>query len=181
MKEFQAVERYSRSVFELAEEKHLAETLVIELGALKTAMEKQPQFLGLLRNPLVSRDEKRVVVHKALGTQASPLVAQFLALLIKKGRINLFPSIVERLHGLLNEKKGYQEATVVAARDLGSQLLQKIRGALEKVLKKKVLVEFQKNPLLLGGIQIRVGNRLIDGSLRTKLDTLESQLKAVKI
>jgi F-type H+-transporting ATPase subunit delta len=176
VKEFQAASRYSRSIFELAEEAGQAEVVVQELAVLSEVAEREPKFIALLRNPLIKRDEKRALINHALGAKINPLVERFLALLIKKRRVDLFGLISEQLHGILNEKKGVAEATVISARKLDAQAASALAKVLERVTNKKIVLRAETNPRLLGGAQVRIGNRLVDGSLRTKLETLESIL-----
>jgi F-type H+-transporting ATPase subunit delta len=181
MKELRAADRYARSIFEIAEEKEQGETVVRELETLSEALVKQPRFLAILNNPMVKRDEKRSLIHKAIGAKASPLVERFLALLIRKGRIELFGDIVERLHDLLNKRKGIQEVTITSARKMDPTTAGALKATLEKLTGGSILIDAAVDPRLLGGAQVRLGNRLVDGSLRTKLDALESRLRILRV
>ena len=178
---FETVDRYTRSVFELAETKGLTANLFQELSTVRKAMTSRPELLHLLESPLITRHEKRSLIDGILGPEASPLSQQFLNLLVQKNRINLYPFIVDRLHGIINEKQNIQEATVIAARELHPSIVQLIQKALEGFLKKKVVIQTDSDAALLGGVQIRLGNRLIDGTLRAKLNALDSQLRNVKV
>ena len=181
MKPLEAANRYTRSVFELGEETGSSEQVFQELSAVRQAMEGRPELLHLLQSPLITRTEKRSLIEGILGPKSSSLSQQFLNLLVKKNRIDLFGFIVDRLRATLHEKQGIQEATVVTARDLHPSIIQLIQKALETTLRKKVLIQTDTDPQLLGGIQIRLGNQLMDGTIRSKLDALETQLRTVKV
>ena len=178
---FQIVDRYSRSIFELAEEKKESNTVFQELLAVANAIEIRPELLSLLQSPRITREEKRSLIEGILGPSAHPLSKQFLNLLVDKNRTALFPYIVSRLQDVIQKKQGIQEAIVVTARELHSSILQLLEKALEKSTGKKMLLRSEIDPKILGGIQIRMGNRMIDGSIRTKLDILETKLRNVKV
>ena len=174
-------DRYTRSVFELAEEKGSTSALLQELLAVGQAMVNRPELLALLKNPLITRSEKKSLIEGILGSKANALSSQLLHLLVEKNRIDLYPLIVEGLQELLNEKQGIQEVAAVSARELHPSITQLIQKALETALKKKVTIQTQTDPALLGGLQIRIGNRLIDGTIRAKLDALGAQLRTAKV
>ncbi len=177
----QIVDRYSRAIFELAEDTHQRDAVFHELWTVHQAIENRPKLLQLLQSPLITREEKRSLIEGILGPNSSALSKQFLNLLVDKNRTDLFPFIVARLQDVIRKKQGIQEAIVVTARELHSSILQLLEKALEKSTGKKMLLRSEVNPEILGGIQIRMGNRMIDGSVRTKLDTLETQLRNVKV
>ena len=181
MKLLEVADRYTRSVFELAEEKGESKTLFQELDTVREAMSSRPELLSLLRSPLITRLEKRSLIEGILGPKANPLSQQFLNLLVEKNRIDLFSYIVDGLRNVLNQKQGVQEATIVSARELHPSIIQLIQKALETATGKKVLIHTDTDSALLGGLQIRMGNHLIDGTVRAKLDFLESQLRNVKV
>jgi F-type H+-transporting ATPase subunit delta len=174
-------ERYSRSAYQLAEEKGLGNSFLKELQAVKDAMEARSELMSLLRSPLITRDEKRSLIEGILGPKASSLAREFLNLLVAKGRIDLFPDIVGELKRLTNEREKIQEVTAISARELHPSILQLLQKALEKMTGKKIILRTEEDSSLLGGIQIQLGNRLIDGTLRSKLNALESQLRMVRI
>ncbi len=181
MKNDQIAERYSHSIFELAEEKGQSKNVFEELLTVRQAMESRPALLNLLRSPLITRDEKSSLIEGILGQNAKSLSKYFLNLLVDKNRIESFPDIIDQLQQVIRRKEGIQEVTIVTARPLHSSILQLLEKNLEKMTHLDILVESEIDPSLIGGIQIRIGNRLIDGSVRSKLNTLEAQLRNVKV
>lgn len=181
MKLFSIAERYSRSVFELAEEKGGSKAAFQELLAVKDAMHERPELLQLLQNPFITKEEKHSLIEGILGTDASIISKHFLNLLVDKHRIDLFPTIVDQLQNAIHEREGVQEVTIVTARQLHESIIQLLEKALQKTTGKKILIESEIDSSILGGIQIKIGNRLIDGSVRSKLDTLETKLRNAKV
>ncbi len=181
MKPLEIVDRYARSVFEMAEQSASTDRMFSELTAVRNAMQTRPKLLSLLESPMITAIEKKSLIEGILGPKSSPLSQNFLNLLVRKNRIDLFPDIVERLHKTVDKKNNVQEATVVTARELHPSIIQLVQKALETALKKKIVIQTNQNPDLLGGIQIQVGNRLIDGTLRAKLNVLSAQLRNVRV
>ena len=177
----QIVDRYSRSIYELAEEKKQREAVFSELMAVRNAMESRPELLSLLQSPLITRDEKRSLIDGILGPKSSGLAGDFLNLLVRKNRIEYFSDIVCGIKKLTDKRQGVQEALAISARELHPSILQLLQRALEKSTGKKISLRAEENPDLLGGLQIHLGNRLIDGTIRNKLNTLESQLRTVRM
>jgi F-type H+-transporting ATPase subunit delta len=181
MRQLEAASRYGRSIFELAEEKGVSDVLVHELALVRDAMAKRPELLNLLQSPLVSRDEKRSLISGIFGSKSDSLAQDFLILLVEKRRIDLFPAIVDELTAMMNQKRGIEEVSVLTARALHPSIVQLLERALEKMTRKKIVLQLKTDPGILSGAQIRIGNRLIDGTIRTKLNILESHLRTVKV
>jgi F-type H+-transporting ATPase subunit delta len=181
MKDAHAADRYARPIFELAEAEGTSDALVHELVVLDLAMRKEPKFLLLLTNPLITRKEKHVFLEQVLGKKVNVLTKRFLMLLIEKGRVELLPVLVKKLKLLHNQKQGNLEATVVSAKPVDSALEAQLKKTLEQVTQKKILLTLETDRHFIGGAQIRIGNHLIDGTIRTKLDQLKSRLRTVKV
>lgn len=177
----QIVDRYSRSIFELAEADKQRDAVFQELLAVRNAMESRPELLNLLKSPLITRTEKSSLIEGILGHDSTGLSKQFLNLLVDKNRMDLFPFIIDQLQDVIRKQQGIQEVAVITARELHSSIVQLLEKALEKITGKKMMIQSEVDPEILGGIQIRMGNRMIDGSIRAKLNTLESQLRNVKV
>ena len=173
--------RYTQALFELASDRDEAGSVYEKLKAVMDSMNERPELLRLFQSPLISRQEKHALVEGILCPGSTSLAGRFLNLLVRKNRVELLGEIVGQLEILMNEKKGVAKATIVAARELTENLIESIKRALEHRSKKKVVCAFETDPTLLGGVQIRMGNRLIDGTLRAKLNELNQQLKNIKV
>lgn len=181
MRPLELADRYGRSIFELAEAENRTDAIFQELAAVREAMKHRPELLQLLQNPFITRGEKCSLIEGILGPKANALSQQFLNLLVEKNRIDLYPFIVDKFHEILNGKQGIQEVTVVTARQLHPSIIQLVQKALEIAIGKKVVIQTGTDLHLLGGLQIRMGHRLIDGTLRSKLNSLDIKLRNVKV
>lgn len=180
MKVLELVDRYAKAAFELAEEDGGAEGLEKELASLVHILNERPQLMNLFQNPLLSREEKHALVE-GIWPEKSSLVERFLMLLIEKRRVDLLPHITEHLQELIDEEKGVEEAKVVTARPMDPALRPMLEKALGRLTGKKITVQTETDARLLGGIQIHIKNRLIDASIRRKLDDLGMQLRQTKV
>lgn len=180
MQTLDLVDRYAKSVFELAEDKGGEEALQSELASLVGILKAKPQFLNLFQNPLLSREEKNALIE-GISPEKSSLVERFLMLLVEKSRVNLLPDITERLQELIDEEKGVEKATVITARPLDPALRPGIEKTLARLTGKKITIQTETDAKLLGGIQIHIKNRLIDATIRRKLADLGMQLRQAKV
>ncbi|OGW80510.1 MAG: ATP synthase F1 subunit delta [Omnitrophica bacterium RIFCSPLOWO2_12_FULL_44_17] len=176
MKTNLAVERYTKALFQIAENKNLSDSALVELEALSAFFSKNSRAFALFDSPVINKSEKRALASKIFESNPESLVKKFLLVLIEKNRTELWPSISKHFSNLLNERKGLVEATIVAARSLSENIREKIRKALEARTRKTVIYKTRVEPDLIGGIQLRLGHLLIDGTLRTKLNELKREL-----
>src|SRR3989338_137975 len=181
MKQFQVANRYSGSFFELADQEGRGEELADELSAIAHSFREQPEFFDLLQNPLVKHQDKYEAIRKVWSWQVHPLTEQFLRVLVDRKRMDVFPLIAKHVHDLVQKKKGVEEATVVSACALDSEVLDTLRKALEQITRKKIKVALKVNAELLGGLQIRVGNHLLDDSVKTRLESLRARLRTMNV
>ena len=180
MKNFELVDRYAKAAFELAEKNGGAEALENELSSLGQILRERPQLMNLFQNPLLSREEKYALIE-GIGPEKNSLLERFLMLLVEKRRVDLLPDITKNLQGLIDDRKGIEDAKIVTARPLDPALRPVIEKMLARLTGKKITIRTETAPSLLGGIQIHIKNRLIDASVRRKLDDLGMQLKQIKV
>lgn len=176
---------YARAIFELAEEKKVSEMVLLELQSIADALSNvgayhdTPPLFNLFRSPVIGKPEKKALLERLFGGGKDTLAKRLLYVLIDRGRTDLISTIVKQFEKLLNESKGFVEADVYSAREISEELFETIRRALERKLSKKVVCKTSTAPELIGGIQVRIGNRMIDGSIRTKLNELHLQLHSI--
>jgi F-type H+-transporting ATPase subunit delta len=131
-----------------------------------------------MANPVyVAEDRKKVLATILNRFELSKALQSFLLLLFDKGRIGLISGINEYYQVLLDELRGISRASVVSAADLSSEAIEKIRKALSKLTGKDVKLDVQTNPDLIGGIVTRIGDLVLDGSIKTQLLSMKESLK----
>ncbi|HWO78104.1 MAG TPA: F0F1 ATP synthase subunit delta [Bacillus sp. (in: firmicutes)] len=168
--------RYALALFQLAQEQNLIDTIESELRAVKQAITDTPELLALLKNPRLSLEKKKELV-KQIFTDCTPFVQHTLMLLVDRHRENEIVNMASDFVALTNEAKGTAEATVQSVRPLTTDEADGISNAFApKVGKKTLEITNEVDTDLLGGLKIRIGNIIFDGSLQGKLERLKREL-----
>ncbi|PIQ85513.1 MAG: ATP synthase F1 subunit delta [Candidatus Omnitrophica bacterium CG11_big_fil_rev_8_21_14_0_20_45_26] len=167
--------RYAKALFELAEKQKLEINVENDLRTFLTAVKKDKADV-FFESPLLTQDEKKVILQKLLKGRTSTLIMNFLFLLTASKRFNLLGSIADAYHELLNQSRHFEEIVITTARPLKPALRESLEKMIAKKLGEKVISQSKVNPSLLGGISIQIRNRLFDGSLRTQLNLLKKQM-----
>ena len=178
MKNLVIAKRYSRALFNLAAEEKAIEQYGAELDGFITVLKELPDLGNALRNPLYPKATKKTLFQSvASSLEFSPVMKSFLNLLIEKGRIQNLPDIGDYYHRLIDEYSNIARAKVKAAVELNEKDLGDIAATLEKKVGKKIVVEFERDPSLLGGVFAQIGDFVLDGSVRRQLLNFKESLK----
>jgi F-type H+-transporting ATPase subunit delta len=170
--------RYSRALFNLAREEKAIEQYGIELDGFNQVLQDIPDLGSALRNPLYPESVKKTLFQKvAARMELSPIMNSFLNLLVEKGRIQHLPEIADYYHRLIDEYSGISRAKVKAAVKLRDAEIEEIAAALEKKMGKKIVVEFEQDDSLLGGVFAQIGDFVLDGSIKRQLINFKESLK----
>lgn len=166
--------RYAEAVFEVAREHNTADLWLRELAEIEQVLADQLASRVLL-SPVVPRERKRAILLEALPDLSEP-VRRFLDLLIRRDRLELVPQIAERLRELVAEARGIETARVVTAVPLGEAERQLLTRRLSAFVGKRVMLEESVDPSLIGGVVAQIGDQVIDGSVRGRLEQLRRAL-----
>jgi F-type H+-transporting ATPase subunit delta len=142
------------------------------------AMERDDRLRRFLESPQVSADEKNAVLSKAYEDRAPRLFLRFLQRLVMNRRQMLIPDIANEYRDLVDEVEGRIHAQVTLAKDIDDEQRAEIARRLSHTLGKPVVPQVRINPNILGGIIVRVGDRVMDGSVRRRLGILRSRMLA---
>jgi F-type H+-transporting ATPase subunit delta len=160
--------RYAQAVFQIATESGQIDAWSDDLRTVATALENK-ELAGLLDSPQVPAAAKIETVKTVLGDAVDPLAANLLAILATRNLANLVPGIIETFEALVDRHNGIERAEVIAAAPLDQDQETAIKAVLVKLVDKDVRLSTGVDPNILGGLVARVGDRVIDGSLRTRL------------
>jgi F-type H+-transporting ATPase subunit delta len=138
---------------------------------------KDPEVVSFFKSPLFSPLDKENVITQALGGKLDGVLADFLKLLAKNGRIGLFPQIIDEFKESSAGGKGVKKGEVYSPSALNDSEKQNIKEAIEKKLNIQVNLDYQVNPDLIGGIEAKVGSFIFEDSLRSNLKKLNDSLK----
>jgi F-type H+-transporting ATPase subunit delta len=169
--------RYAKALFGLGVDEGAYDRYGQELDDLARIYEGSADLRLALENPVVKPSEKLAILRTILPRVApSPHVQRFALLLLERGRITLLRAIARAYRQLADGRAGQVRATITSAAQLGAVDLARIRGALEKRTGRKVIVETAVDPDLIGGIVARVGDLVLDGSVRAQLNEMRRRL-----
>ncbi|MEK4027723.1 MULTISPECIES: F0F1 ATP synthase subunit delta [Bacillaceae] len=170
--------RYALALFKIAKEHQQLQQIGEELQVVKAVFQENKNLLPLLDSPKLTIEEKQALIKNAFS-EASTYVTNILMLLISRHREGDIIAVVDAYTNLAHEEQGLAEATVESVRPLTDEETKQISTQFAKKVGKQALeITNIINPQLLGGLKVRIGNRIFDGSLRGKLDRLEKQLIA---
>jgi F-type H+-transporting ATPase subunit delta len=169
--------RYAQALLELGAEQGNLDKLVEDLGTIAIAWETSHELRNALENPLVSHTAKKAVIAE-LSEQigAAPTTRHALLLLVDRRRTKTLPYIARTLRELADARKGVVRAEVTTAAPLSDAYYARLQAQLEKMTGKRVVVDRVTDPSLIAGVVTRIGDRIFDGSLRTRLQTLRDSL-----
>lgn len=172
--------RYAMAVFDLAKEHGELDAVAGDLSALRTMFQESPDLQRLAGNPSLSRaDEEKGIAAVADAAGFSPLTKKFLGVLAEHRRLAALDVVVEAFQDRLAAERGEVVAEVTSAAKLGDDEIATLKDGLARMAGKNVNMNVAVDPSLLGGLVVRVGSRMIDASLRSKLKGLELSMRGV--
>ncbi|HEX5078774.1 MAG TPA: F0F1 ATP synthase subunit delta [Geminicoccaceae bacterium] len=170
--------RYALALFELARDGGQLDPVAGDLAAFKAMLDDSADLRRLIRSPVITREDQGKALA-ALSKRAgfAELTSKFLGVLAEHRRLYVLPEVIEAYRTMLAEHKGEVGAELVSAVPLQEQQVATLREQLSAAVGKQVSLSARVDPGLLGGLVVRVGSRMLDASLRTKLRQLELAMK----
>ncbi len=179
--DFRATEvgdRYAQALFDLADETGVLQAVRADLKSLAVAWGDSTDLRRLAGSPVISRDDQaRGLVAIADKARFNPTTRNFLGLLAANGRAGDLTAVIAGFERLYAKKTGVVAAEVVSAQALDTAQITKIRTALRTALGRDPELSARVDPALLGGLKVKVGSKLFDASLKTKLDQMKFALQ----
>ena len=170
-----APRRYAEAAFQVALRDGTVETWRAELDA-SAARLGGDEAVGVLANPSIPVDQRSVAVAALLEGTASRPVQNLIQLLLRRHRIEQLPRVAAEFRRLDDRRQGITHATATSAAALTPDEVRALTARLEQSTGGRIALDVQVDPSLLGGLVVRVGDRLIDGSVRGRLERLRTQL-----
>jgi len=174
------VGRYAAALYELADESKELDVVADDLRALKRMIETSDDLRRLTRSPLIPRGEQAKAMASILDRASiGRTVRHFVGVAALNRRLFLLPGMTDAFLTLLATRRGEVSADVVSAAALAPAQVEALKGQLAKTVGKAVNLNFKIDPDLIGGLVVKVGSRMVDSSLRSKLQRLQLAMKGV--
>ena len=167
--------RYAKAVFQLAVERDELENWLEDLTQLADSTTNR-EFSEVLSAPRVPAPQKERVIREALGSSVSPLALNLMFLLTSRQAIHRLPEITDRYQEMLDAHRGIERAEIVSAVPLDDAQRDSVAEMLTRTSGKEIRLSTRVDPEILGGMVIRVGDRVMDGSARTRLQSMRREM-----
>ncbi|WP_027258088.1 F0F1 ATP synthase subunit delta [Leisingera aquimarina] len=172
--------RYATAVFDIAEENKALDSLETSINDLAAALADSDDLNSLIQSPLVSRDEQGAAIAAVADKMGlDPVLRNTLALMADKRRLFVVPALLDALRARLAEARGEVTADVVSAKALTKTQSEKLAKTLAERVGKKVTINASVDASIIGGLVVKVGSKMIDSSIRSKLNSLQNAMKEV--
>ena len=170
--------RYATAVFELAREENAIDALERDVDALTDARRESADFRDLIRSPIYSRAEQEAAIAAIAAKMGlSETMTRTLRLMATKRRLFVLPQFLTALRARIAEEKGEVTAEVVSAAPLSDDQRGRLAETLKKQAGREVKIDMSVDERLIGGLRVKLGSRMIDTSIRSKLDALQNKMK----
>ncbi len=170
--------RYATALFELARDEKQLEAVGASLATLRETLRDSEDFRELTSSPVISRDQATgAVAATASAMRLDPITTNFLGVLAQNRRLSQLGAIIRTFNMLASGHRGETTAEVTSAHPLSDDQVQALRQNLRTRIGRDVAVDLNVDPTILGGLVVKIGSQMIDGSIRTKLNTLAHAMK----
>ena len=173
--------RYAVALFELALESAALKAVESDLTTIKAMLDESADLRDLVASPLYSRDQQsKAIASVADAAKLSEITVKFLGVLAANRRLGALGSTISAFEALLSHHRGEVKANVVSAHVLSKKQLADLEAKLKLAVGRDVTIDASVDESLLGGLTVQVGSRMVDDSLKTKLDNLAIAMKGVQ-
>lgn len=173
----QTAQTYGESLYELARDEHLGEEILSQLQTVADLLQENPQYVTLLSLPSLPKKERCGALDESFRGQIHPYLLNFLKILTENGTISQLNGCKEAYRRRYNEDNGIVEVTAVTAIPLTEPAREKLRARLAESTGKTILLHDRIDPDVIGGIRLEMSGMHLDGTVRSRLDSLQAVLR----
>ncbi len=171
--------RYAEALYEIAVRENLVNQLEAELLGVNSVLNETEALKKVITHPRITATEKKEVLANLFKDQISEIMMNFLGFVLDRQREPFLADITEYFTGLANKARNVSDVQVTSAVELTEEEKNKMNAAMAKSTGKKVKLTYNVDQELLGGVVVRIGDKVIDGSVRTRLQTLREHLRQI--
>jgi F-type H+-transporting ATPase subunit delta len=170
------ISRYISALLDIAAAQGKTADIEQELQLVDQLLKENPELLNMLLHPKISRMRKKKLLDDILGTRISAEARSFLHLLIEKKREGIIPFLFDEFKKAADRLRGVINARVKSAMELSADQKQKLQRVMETTTRRTVKIAYGVDTALLGGLQVFIGNEILDGSIKGRLNRLQKHL-----
>ena len=169
--------RYATALYQEADDTGVLEDVDEDVLMLRESLESNDELVRFFESPVIPQEKKDTILQELLADRVGELTLRFLRLLVHKDRETMTKPILDQYQSLRDEQRGIVDATVRVARPLADDDRETIVEVLENETGKSIRLQVEEDPDLIGGLVIRIGDRVFDGSVRNQLSNLHDRLR----
>jgi len=172
--------RYAAALFELAKDQRQLDEVERNLSALSQMLEQSGDLRRVVLSPVITTDDQAKAFNALLAKAGvAGLVGNFINLIVRNRRLFALKDMIKAFRAQLARERGEVSAAVTSAHPLTSEQMQALADTLKISIGKNVRIDTRVDPNLLGGLVVKIGSRMIDSSLRTKLNNLKVVMRGI--
>lgn len=177
MSDLTTARRYATALNDETKQQGLTERVDADVDLIRESLAGSRELVHFFQSPIIPRDKKQAVIDRLFGERVHPLVLRFMHLIVSKERETLMPAIAEAYRDLRDEALNIVEAEARSALELTEAEREKLVNVLGSMTGKKIRLNVRTDPGLIGGLIVRVGDTVYDGSVRHQLSVLRERLE----
>ncbi|KXG76262.1 F0F1 ATP synthase subunit delta [Thermotalea metallivorans] len=170
---------YAEALFDVALELNQLDQYGAELNFVMESFQQHPEFFELYKTPRISNEEKKRIIEAVFQGKISPEVMNFLKILSDKRRTGVIEAIVKSYHKLVHEHQNIAEALAVTTVPMKDEDKAALEVKLSKMTGKKVILKNEIDTTIIGGMLVRIGDKVIDGTVQGRLNKLKESLAQI--
>jgi F-type H+-transporting ATPase subunit delta len=170
------VEAYAEALFQVAQAEEMTDRVEEELTLLQKTLDSNADLREFLSNPQLSADGKKDVFLKIFGSGLSPVTLHWLDMVVDRGRQRRLPLIIEAFFVLTQDAREKVTAEIITSVPLSEELSKRLEAELSKVTKKRVFLKAVVDDSILGGVIVKLADKVIDGSVRGRLEEVKKEM-----
>jgi F-type H+-transporting ATPase subunit delta len=177
MSDLTVARRYAAALYEEASTRDIVKRIDDDVEMFRKSLEASRELVQFFESPLISADKKHAVIDRLFGDRVHELTIDLLHLMVTKGRDDVTPSLAEAYRKMRDEQEGVVEANVRLATSLNEAERETLASKLQSITGQRVRLKPTVDPDLLGGLVVRIGDTVYDGSVRHQLERLREYMK----
>lgn len=176
MTDLRVASRYAKSLLDLALEKGMLDEVYQDMAMFSNICRKNQDFVLMLKNPIINHDKKKAILYTLFKGKVNAATMAIFDVIVRKNREAFLPAIASEFANMYRQHKGIDNVTITTTFPLTQDLREKFKKAITEKTGKKVELTEKVDPSLIGGFIVKIGDRQMDNSIRSKLKSLMQEL-----